>query len=192
MVLLLGLINMMRGGSPNTLAEADAAARAAAVRRDRHHHGRDLGDGPLKGSMPWSFSTASTPAPATTARRRSARGERRKKYDLRVAAYGTVDETNAAIGVVRLHLADAPELDRHARAHPERSVRSRRRSRGAPARGQGGAAARAGEPGRAAGARHRHAQCRAGAADLVRSARRHAGRRLSASRAHHLPPGGTR
>jgi cob(I)alamin adenosyltransferase len=38
-------------------------------------------------------------------------GERRPKYDLRVAAYGTVDETNAAIGVVRLHLADAPEID---------------------------------------------------------------------------------
>jgi cob(I)alamin adenosyltransferase len=30
-------------------------------------------------------------------------GERRKKYDLRVAAYGTIDETNAAIGVARLH-----------------------------------------------------------------------------------------
>ena len=39
-------------------------------------------------------------------------GERRPKYDLRVSAYGTVDETNAAIGVVRLHLAHAPELDR--------------------------------------------------------------------------------
>jgi len=38
-------------------------------------------------------------------------GERRPKYDLRVAAYGTVDETNAAIGVVRLHLKDARELD---------------------------------------------------------------------------------
>jgi cob(I)alamin adenosyltransferase len=32
-------------------------------------------------------------------------GERRKKHDLRVACYGTVDETNAAIGVVRLHTA---------------------------------------------------------------------------------------
>jgi cob(I)alamin adenosyltransferase len=30
-------------------------------------------------------------------------GERRKKYDLRIAAYGTVDEVNAAIGVARLH-----------------------------------------------------------------------------------------
>src|ERR1700683_1533775 len=38
-------------------------------------------------------------------------GERRPKYDLRIAAYGTVDETNAAIGVVRLHLAEMPELD---------------------------------------------------------------------------------
>ena len=38
-------------------------------------------------------------------------GERRPKYDLRVSAYGTVDETNATIGVVRLHLATAPALD---------------------------------------------------------------------------------
>jgi cob(I)alamin adenosyltransferase len=38
-------------------------------------------------------------------------GERRPKYDLRIEAYGTVDETNAAIGVVRLHTKDAPELD---------------------------------------------------------------------------------
>ena len=30
-------------------------------------------------------------------------GERRKKYDLRIAAYGTLDEANAAIGIARLH-----------------------------------------------------------------------------------------
>ena len=36
-------------------------------------------------------------------------GERRKKYDLRIAAYGTLDEVNAVIGLARLH-ADA-ELD---------------------------------------------------------------------------------
>lgn len=36
-------------------------------------------------------------------------GERRKKYDLRIAAYGTVDEVNAVLGIVRLHTAnDAP------------------------------------------------------------------------------------
>src|SRR5277367_6130175 len=38
-------------------------------------------------------------------------GERRPKYDLRIADYGTVDETNAAIGVVRLHRAEDPDLD---------------------------------------------------------------------------------
>jgi cob(I)alamin adenosyltransferase len=38
-------------------------------------------------------------------------GERRPKYDLRIEAYGTVDEANAAIGVVRLQLGDAPALD---------------------------------------------------------------------------------
>src|SRR5438445_9871384 len=38
-------------------------------------------------------------------------GERRPKYDLRIGAYGTVDETNAAIGVVRLYLQGARERD---------------------------------------------------------------------------------
>jgi cob(I)alamin adenosyltransferase len=38
-------------------------------------------------------------------------GERRAKYDMRVSAYGTVDETNAAIGVARLHLQAEPEVD---------------------------------------------------------------------------------
>ena len=38
-------------------------------------------------------------------------GERRPKYDLRVAAYGTVDETNAAIGIARLHLGAEREVD---------------------------------------------------------------------------------
>ena len=39
-------------------------------------------------------------------------GPRRQKHDLRVEAYGTIDETNSAIGIVRLHTADLPELDR--------------------------------------------------------------------------------
>ncbi|MFD0914934.1 cob(I)yrinic acid a,c-diamide adenosyltransferase [Pseudahrensia aquimaris] len=33
-------------------------------------------------------------------------GERRLKYDVRVDAYGTVDETNSTIGVARHHLQD--------------------------------------------------------------------------------------
>ena len=38
-------------------------------------------------------------------------GERRKKYDLRIEAYGTLDEVNAVIGIVRLHMVDDPVLD---------------------------------------------------------------------------------
>ena len=38
-------------------------------------------------------------------------GERRKKYDLRIACYGTVDETNAAIGQARLATAEDRDLD---------------------------------------------------------------------------------
>ena len=38
-------------------------------------------------------------------------GGRRKKYDLRIAAYGTVDEANAAIGLARLHTVHDGELD---------------------------------------------------------------------------------
>jgi len=38
-------------------------------------------------------------------------GSRRAKHDGRVAAYGTVDEANAAIGMARLHVAGQPRLD---------------------------------------------------------------------------------
>lgn len=38
-------------------------------------------------------------------------GPRRLKHDLRVEAYGTVDETNSAIGVARLHTAGMDTLD---------------------------------------------------------------------------------
>ncbi len=39
-------------------------------------------------------------------------GKRVAKYDLRVEAYGTLDETNAIIGLARVHTRDAdPELD---------------------------------------------------------------------------------
>ena len=39
-------------------------------------------------------------------------GESRPKHDLRVEAYGTVDETNATIGLARLHTGSDAELDR--------------------------------------------------------------------------------
>ncbi|HZP79254.1 MAG TPA: cob(I)yrinic acid a,c-diamide adenosyltransferase [Pseudolabrys sp.] len=38
-------------------------------------------------------------------------GERRKKYDLRVASYGTLDEVNAVLGLVRLHTQDDVPFD---------------------------------------------------------------------------------
>jgi cob(I)alamin adenosyltransferase len=38
-------------------------------------------------------------------------GERRRKDDLRVEAYGTVDEANAAIGLARLSTADDKPID---------------------------------------------------------------------------------
>jgi cob(I)alamin adenosyltransferase len=38
-------------------------------------------------------------------------GERLKKSDPRVEAYGTVDETNSIVGIARLHTAGLPELD---------------------------------------------------------------------------------
>jgi cob(I)alamin adenosyltransferase len=38
-------------------------------------------------------------------------GARRKKYDLRVDAYGTLDEVNAVIGLVRLHTKNDKAFD---------------------------------------------------------------------------------
>jgi cob(I)alamin adenosyltransferase len=38
-------------------------------------------------------------------------GPRRQKHDLRVEAYGTIDEANSAIGVARLHTSEQPVLD---------------------------------------------------------------------------------
>lgn len=39
-------------------------------------------------------------------------GERRVKHDLRIEAYGTVDETNSIVGIVRLHAAsEMPHLN---------------------------------------------------------------------------------
>jgi cob(I)alamin adenosyltransferase len=38
-------------------------------------------------------------------------GPRRPKDDLRVEAYGTIDEANSAIGIARLHMQGMPTLD---------------------------------------------------------------------------------
>jgi cob(I)alamin adenosyltransferase len=39
------------------------------------------------------------------------RGPRRPKYDIRIEAYGTVDEANATIGQARLHTGSMPKID---------------------------------------------------------------------------------
>jgi cob(I)alamin adenosyltransferase len=44
-------------------------------------------------------------------RTRLATGQQVSKTDLRVEAYGAVDETNACIGLARVHLTADPELD---------------------------------------------------------------------------------
>ena len=118
-------------------------------------------------------------------------GERRPKYDLRIAAYGTVDETNAAIGIVRLHLAEARDLDAMLGliqndlfdlgadlAVPEREGKAERL--------------------RMLSSQVERLErdidtlnAKLGAADLVCAARRHAGGGVSASGAHHMPQGGT-
>lgn len=38
-------------------------------------------------------------------------GSRVRKYDLRVSAYGTLDEANSAVGIARLHTANMAETD---------------------------------------------------------------------------------
>jgi cob(I)alamin adenosyltransferase len=37
-------------------------------------------------------------------------GDRRAKHDLRVSAYGSIDETNATIGLARLHMDGEPDV----------------------------------------------------------------------------------
>ena len=39
------------------------------------------------------------------------RGPRRHKYDIRIEAYGTVDEANSTIGQARLHTGSMPKID---------------------------------------------------------------------------------
>ena len=106
-------------------------------------------------------------------------GERRKKYDLRVAAYGTLDEANAAIGIARLHTGGEPRS--MARWRASRTICStsapilprRARARGRAARGSPSTAAQVTWLEK----RDRPAQCRARAAAILRPAGRLSRRR---------------
>lgn len=68
-------------------------------------------------------------------------GERRAKHDLRVAAYGTLDELNAAIGVARLHCGTDAALDR-ALAHIQNDLFDLGADLATPGKGRGPQGAR--------------------------------------------------
>ena len=134
-------------------------------------------------------STRSIPAPAMTAPPALGTGERRKKYDLRVAAYGTLDEANAAIGIARLHTADDGSLDA-ALSRIQNDLFDVGADLCTPGKGKGPGGARLTVTDAQvdlARRRNRPAQCRACAAEIVRPAGRQRGGGLSASRPHHLP-----
>ena len=114
-------------------------------------------------------------------------GARRKKYDLRVAAYGTLDEVNAVIGLVRLHTAGDTALDA-ALGRIQNDLFDVEADLCLSEKGAGRRAAdRHRRAGRMDRGRDRPAQRRSHAAEIVHPARRHAGRGLYASRPHHLP-----
>ncbi len=115
-------------------------------------------------------------------------GARVRKDAARVEALGAVDEANAAIGVLRA--AGLPRRGgRDARAHPERSVRSRRRPLGA--RRGGNAAAPRRCPGGAAGGRGRDDERDPHPAHQLHPAGRQPGCCSCASRPHGRPAGRT-
>ncbi len=111
-------------------------------------------------------------------------GSRRPKYDLRIAAYGTVDEANCAVGLARLHTAG--ELD----AMLSR-IQNDLFDLGADLCARGGRAARRRPPahrripGRKAGARDRRDEREPQAADVLHPAGRLARGGASASGARH-------
>ena len=189
LVLLLGLANMLRGGSPNRSQHADALARRTAVPRDRRHCRGALVPGTLNA---WSGSTASTRAQATTARRASATASGGRSSIRASRAYGEVDELNSAIGVARAATrdpanADLMEIDADAGARAKRLVRPRRRPLLSAQRGRRRGVARDDGAGRGARARDRRAQRRSLAAEIVRAAGRKRGRGGAASGASDLP-----
>lgn len=98
------------GRQPEYFAKIDALAGDPAIWRGNHHD-----DGPVlkraklgKPMVKLNRIYTRTGDDGTTG---LGSGQRVKKYDLRVEAYGTVDETNACIGMVRLHTAHLFDID---------------------------------------------------------------------------------
>ena len=111
-------------------------------------------------------------------------GDRRKKYDLRVAAYGTLDEVNAVLGIVRLHTAGDAALD-PALARIQNDLFDVEADLCLSEKGPGGARLTVTDAQvEWIEKRDRPAQRRPCAAAVVHPAGRQRGRRLHASRAH--------
>ena len=128
-------------------------------------------------------------------------GARRRKDDLRIEAYGTVDEANCFLGVARAALSEAPneaKLSTDPGDNPERSLRSRRRSLRAGAGRCALAPAGDARSGRSPRTRNRCVERRSPATHVFRAAGRFAGRggdacrarRRAAGRAGHGSAGG--
>ena len=114
-------------------------------------------------------------------------GARRKKYDLRVEAYGTVDEANAVIGLVRLHTAGDAALDA-ALGRIQNDLFDVEADLCLAEKGPGGARLTVTDAQVAwLESEIDRLNARARAAEIVHSARRQPGLGLSASRAHGLP-----
>ncbi len=135
-VLVLGLANMARGGSPHRVAEADAPARAAAIRRDRRDHVHDLDDGQIglsDGRSQQDLHPHRRRRHHRARLRRAAQEIRPARRRLRHAGRGQCGDRAGAPSQRRRSCAR-----RHAGAHPERPVR--RRGRPVPRRQRGPAA----------------------------------------------------
>ena len=191
-MLFAGLISMARNTDPvprggRRQQQADVVARAPAAPDDRLHPAVVSREQEL---IAWSQLTRIYTRGGDAGKTSLGRGERVAKHDLRVEAYGTIDEANAVIGLAR-----APSCAREERSElaDVDAMLARIQNdlfdlgadlctpEGKQAR-RAGAAHRA-VADRAAGARDRRHERRADAAQLLHPARRQRGRGLAASRA---------
>ena len=194
LVLLLGLVNMMRGGSSNMsqkLMRWRVGLQFVAIvviMGVLWFRG-----GCIEPEDAWSSSTASTRAPATTARRRSAPASAGRNTICASRPTARSTRPMRRIGIARLvDRGDLRRTRRDAGAHPERPLRPRRRSLHARHAARSSTTSRlriVAGAGRSARERDRRAERRARAAALLRAARRLAGGGGAASGPHGLPPG---
>src|SRR3546814_684993 len=95
-----------RGVQPPAWQQADAVARDPPGSRDRAARHPDVRGGALMVKLTRIYTRGGDKGETSLGT-----GRRVPKHDLRVAAYGTVDEANCVIGIARLHApADADAM----------------------------------------------------------------------------------